>query len=297
MQPTPININTKSSSDNLKNAAFIGIGVGALVLANKLMNEAGNETENKNEKKTEKVINDIKVDSSRLNSNTIVYRTAAETLYGELASHVLVIDTYSFEKMRSVLRTFNSDELRQVVKEFGTRPAKLFELIEVGAGGSFFEWCDAILNKEERETIRQIFVFTGLDKLPTEGLKYFWNYDDTGWFDDENKHRALANQWKPFRTSTPKMKVYPIKGNSQWINVLEKAGDKYISRSIKPIGYGAIGEYVAYDSKLVVNGIVENILVQVTDSRLGSWLGKTFVVSSREMNQSAPINNQTLYPI
>ncbi len=297
MPTTPIHINTKSPSDNLKNAAYIGIGIGALVLANKFVTGVGNETENKNEKKTEKVISDIKVNSSRLNSNMMVYRTAAETLYGELTSHVLVIDTYSFEKMRSVLRAFNSDELRQVVKEYGTRPAKLFELIEVGAGGSFFEWCDAILDKQERETIRQIFVFTGIDKLPTEGLKYFWDYDDKGWFDDDNKHRVIAAQWKPFRTTTPKAKVYPIKGNSQWISVLEKSGDKYISRSIKAAGYGSIGEYVAYDSKLVTSGIVENILVKVTDARLGSWLGKTFVVSSREMNQSAPMNNPTLYPL
>lgn len=297
MQSAPITIQTKNPGDSFRTVAMIGIGVGALVLANKVMSIGENQTEKKNEKITETTIKEIKVNTSRLGSNPVVYRTAAETLYGELISHVLIIDTYSFDKIRDTLDGFNTDELKQIVKDFGTRPAKLFELVEVGSGGSFFEWCDAILNKKERETIREIFVFTGLDKLPQEGMRYYFKYDDDGWFDDQNKHRDIAALWKPFRTSTPKMKVYPIVGSSQWISVLEQTQNGYSSRSIKAAGYGPIGEYVAYDNSYITGGIVQQILVKVTDSRLGSWLGKTFVVNSRQMNQSPPINNRSLYPL
>ncbi len=297
MQAAPIHINTKGSGDTLKTVAIIGIGAGALILANKFISAAGNEVENKNEKKTDQVIKDIPVNTSKLSSNTLIYRTAADKLYTELSNHVLVVDLYDFGNIRNAIRGFNTDELKQVVKEFGMRPAKLFNLFEAGQAGSFFEWCDAILDKTEREAIREIFVFTGLDKLPEQGLKYYFEYDDDGWFDSENKHRAITALWKPFKTSTPKMKVYPILGNSQWINVLEKTSTGFVSRSLKPAGFGPIGEYVAYDNTYIVNGIVQQIFIQVTDVRLGSWLGKTFVVNSRQFNQSPPIKNTTLYPL
>lgn len=297
MENAPININTKGSGDNLKTVAMIGMGVGVMILANKVISATSNSTENKNEKLTEKAIQDIKVNPSKLNSNSLIYRTAADKLYTELSNHVLVVDLYSFDNIRNAVAGFNTDELKQVIKEFGLRPAKLFNLFEAGQAGSFFEWCDAILNKEERETIRELFVFTGLDKLPQEGLKYYFQFDDGGWFDSSNKHRALAAMWKPFKTSTPKSKVYPVLGSSQWMSVLEKSGDQYISRSLKPSGYGAIGDYVAYDNSGIANDVVQQILVTVTDPRMAAWLGKTFLVNSRQMNQSPPINNPTLYPL
>jgi hypothetical protein len=294
---TPTNITTPHSlGENAKTIAMVGIGVGVLALGYKIVGMFGNDEQAANEKKTVQTIKDIPVNTSKINSNILVYRTAAETIYGELTNHVLIVDTYSFANILAAIKGFNTDELKQTVKEFGIRSAKLFNLVEIGGGGSLFEWCDVILDKTERETIKEIFVFTGLDKLPTMGMRYFFDYSDKGWFDKENPMRLVAAAWKPFMKTTSMRLVYPIKGNSQWLNVLEQNGTVYTARSIKAAGFGPIGNYVSFDSANVVNGIVQTIAIKVTDARLGSWVGKTFWINSREMNQVPAPNNITLYP-
>jgi hypothetical protein len=294
---TPIKTTPRHSlGENAKTIAMVGVGIGVLTLGYKIVGMLDNSEQAANEKKTVQTIKDITVNTSKINSNILVYRTAAETIYGELTNHVLVIDTYSFNDILAAIKGFNTDELKQTVKEFGIRSAKLFNLVEIGGSGSLFEWCDVILNKAERETIKEIFVFTGLDKLPEMGMRYYFNYNDKGWFDKENPMRAVAALWKPFTKTTSIRPVYPIKGNSQWLNVLEQNGTVYTARSIKAAGFGVIGNYVSFDTANIANGIVQQIAIKITDSRLPAWIGKTIWINSREINQVPAPNNLTLYP-
>jgi hypothetical protein len=130
------------------------------------------------------------------------------------------------------------------------------------------------------------------------GMRYYFDYNDKGWFDKEHYMRATAALWKPFTKATPAKPVYIAKGNKQYLNVLEQNGTQFISRSVKFAGFGIIGTYVSYDAKLVsTNGVVQNIAIKVTDTRMKDWVGKTFWINSREINQTPPPNNKTLYPL
>lgn len=116
----------------------------------------------------EEQVKRIAVDSKKLSSDSFKYKSIADQLYNELSKRIPVANvfTYNSNTLFSMVSGLNTDELKQVVKDFGVRSLKMLNLINLSDGGTLFEWFDNILTKEHLQRMREIFKPTGLWQDP-----------------------------------------------------------------------------------------------------------------------------------
>lgn len=278
--------NATTNAKNIATVVTLGVVAFSVYQLSSIFSKGDNQKDN--EDKTNKAIADIGVNQNQLTKNILVYRTAAETIFGELSNRILVVNLYDFNKIRAQLDGYNTDELKMIIKEFGTRPNRLFNLLEVGGGGSLFDWFDAVLDDTERETIRQYFVFTGLDKAPKKGMALWFNVAPTA------KLATTGLLWKPFYLKMPAVNVYPATGNIQYLNA--NYNNKNVS--IKPMGFGVLGVLTGLDGgakTVAAKGVSEIVKIKITDTRLTEWYGKEIWINTRFLNQT-PAPNTTNFP-
>lgn len=118
----------------------------------------------------EEQVKRIPVDTKKLVNDSFKYKSIADQLYNELSKRIPVANlfTYNSSTLFSIVTGLNTEELKQVVKDFGVRSLKIFNLISLPDGGTLFEWFDNILTKDHLERMREIFKSTGLWQDPAQ---------------------------------------------------------------------------------------------------------------------------------
>ncbi|TNE80839.1 MAG: hypothetical protein EP332_06365 [Bacteroidetes bacterium] len=150
------------------------------------------------EKKTQKFVDAIHVDEKSLSLPMSAYQSIANGQYTELSSHFLSWNLYDFSKLKNAISGLNAEELKQVYKQFGIRPAKLFTVIDFGEAGDLFEWYSVILNEGEQKEMAAIWNKTGI--YPDKSYAY-------GHL--KNPNRAISDKWREIPYNIGAATVYP----------------------------------------------------------------------------------------
>ncbi len=112
----------------------------------------------------EAALKQITVDTKKLARDSFFYKSTADQLENELSRRVAIFDifTYDTKKVFSAVDGLNTEELKQLLKSFGVRSLKSFNLVKLKDGGTLLEWFDNILSKTDLDRMRQVFAATGL---------------------------------------------------------------------------------------------------------------------------------------
>ena len=171
-------------SEGFKN---IGIGGGMLLLAygayrffrkKDLAETAGTD------EFQEAALKKIAVDSKKLTRDGYYYKTIADRLENELSRRIPLLDIYTYDsqKVFSAVDGLNADEQKQLLKEFGVRSLKVFNLVKLSDGGTLFEWFDNILSEKDLQRMRAVFAPIGLWQKPqNDKSKEAYNNYYSGW--------------------------------------------------------------------------------------------------------------------
>lgn len=153
----------------MKTEGFKNIGIGiSMLLAgwgiHRFLKKKQNEDTPGTDEFQEAGVKKIKVEEKQLTRDSFYYKNVADQLENELSRRVPLVNYYGYssEKVFSTVQGLNTDELKQVIKEFGVRSLKLFNLVKMSDGGTLLEWFDNILNEKDLARMRQVFAGTGL---------------------------------------------------------------------------------------------------------------------------------------
>ncbi|KAB2913932.1 MAG: hypothetical protein F9K23_15805 [Bacteroidetes bacterium] len=112
----------------------------------------------------------IAVDTKQLTQDPFQYKNIADQIYNEVSkrTYILVFYTYNSQKLFGLLEGLNTDELKQVAKDFGVRAWRFLDVINMPDAGTIFEWFEMVLTKEHLARMKQIWLPTGLWKVSND---------------------------------------------------------------------------------------------------------------------------------
>lgn len=153
----------------MQSEGFKNIGIGAAVLLigitiNRYLKKRDEKDTQGTDAFQEEAVKNISVNAKNITKDSFYYKNIAEQCYNELSKRILLtnIFTYNSQTLFGYLQGLNSDELKLVMKEFGVRSLKLFNLIDMPDGGTLLEWFDNILTQEHLDKMRKLWADTGL---------------------------------------------------------------------------------------------------------------------------------------
>lgn len=296
---SPLIINPQTAV-SLGIMAVAAVGVfGAYKVMQKIVGEPGRFGQGgasyENEKDLKKEIDNLRVEIKKeeIPLNPIAYKTIADAIYSACVDAAAPISftfrSTTFAKIVEQLKGLKTEELKQVVVEFGTRPNILVFGIEYGGGGSIFDWFVKLFNSDQLNALQIIFASTKLWKMPQFPVLSLFG---------AKQNKENAKRWQPWLNASGKANgqsfssyAYPIAGNTMDMFLYDYNTKRRVD-AFRPSSYTesfsitlTSNPALTFGAQFILTKFNKNIIGINSKQNLN---GKSFWLDTRYFNQYAP---------